>query len=59
MNKVVPIEPTREMLDAAWESTVGVSAEERMATDLGDARKAHDAKMRRRYRAMIDAAPIT
>ena len=53
--KLVPVEPTQEMLDAAWQATVRVSAEERMANDLGNTRKAHDVKMRQRYKAMLAA----
>jgi len=55
---VFPLEPTEAMLEASWRDTQEVSASERMAAELGDARAAHRHKMRRRYRAMLSAAPV-
>jgi isochorismate hydrolase len=49
-------EPTAAMLAASWDRTVATTPEERMLCELGDAREAHVLKLRRRYRAMIDAA---
>jgi hypothetical protein len=54
---LVPREPTEEMLRAAWAMTVKVTPEERMLMELGDSRSAFHGKMKRRYRAMISAAP--
>lgn len=54
---LVPREPTEAMLEASWSRTVAATPEERMASELGDAKAAHIAKAARRYRAMIAAAP--
>ena len=52
---VVPREPSEAMLEASWSNTTRTTVDERMACELGDSKKAHMLKMRRRYRAMIEA----
>lgn len=54
---LVPKEPTEAMLDGAWNATVSATAEARMATQLGESRRAHDIKCAQRYRAMLAASP--
>ncbi len=54
---LVPKEPTRAMIEAAWRTIQNVPNDERMGVLLSSPRTAHSVKMLRRWRAMIAAAP--
>ena len=55
--RLVPVEATPEMVNAAWRVTEVVPANERMGVLLSSARTAHSVKMLRRWKAMLSASP--
>lgn len=57
--RLVPVEPTEAMLEAAWEATRAATPEQRMLNLLGDPKACHDLKMKTRWSAMLAAAPAS
>ena len=54
---LVPKDPTPEMIAAAWKVTSARSREEYMASELATTEQAHALKMKKRWAAMLAAAP--
>ena len=57
--RLVPVEPTEAMLEAAWEATRAATPEQRMLNLLGEPKAGHDLKMKTRWFAMLAAAPAS